>query len=129
MMVVDELYELLTDEERAIVDRDLKRLAPRRAGAPVPDGWENRVPLVYPRFAKAGFGDRHAEFWRWVESIRKGEKPRPFAGFWPRGGAKSTSAEMGVTDLGVRGQRTYCLYVRETQPPEPPGPTIWTPGS
>src|SRR6185436_3812819 len=36
-------------------------------------------------------------------------------GIWPRGGAKSTSAEMACTDLGCSGSRIYCLYVRMTQ--------------
>ena len=36
-------------------------------------------------------------------------------GIWPRGGGKSTSAELGVAALGLRGKRTYVLYVRDTQ--------------
>jgi hypothetical protein len=47
--------------------------------------------------------------------MQPGERPRPFCAFWPRGGAKSTSAELLVAALGVRGIRRYCIYVCETQ--------------
>ena len=34
---------------------------------------------------------------------------------WPRGGAKSTSAELACAALGARGIRKYAIYVCETQ--------------
>lgn len=56
----------------------------------------------------------HAEFWEWVYEVGNA-RPKPFVGIWPRGGAKSTSAELAVLNLGARGVRKYCLYVCETQ--------------
>lgn len=54
-------------------------------------------------------------FWEWESGIEPGERPAPFVGIWARGGAKSTSAELGTVDLGARGKRKYCLYVSGTQ--------------
>lgn len=47
--------------------------------------------------------------------MRPGERPRPFAAFWGRGGAKSTNAEAAVVDLGARGVCRYVWYVSGTQ--------------
>lgn len=40
---------------------------------------------------------------------------RPFVAIWPRGGAKSTSAELAVVAMAARRRRRYCLYVSRTQ--------------
>jgi hypothetical protein len=61
------------------------------------------------------FGAHHAAFWEWVWSMRRGQRPPPFIGIWPRGGGKSTNAEMACVALGARGVRRYGLYVSETQ--------------
>lgn len=42
-------------------------------------------------------------------------RPPAFFGIWPRGGAKSTSAELAVCMMGALGAKKYCLYVSETQ--------------
>lgn len=62
-----------------------------------------------------GWAPHHEDFWRWVWSIRKGIRPRPFVGIWPRGQAKSTSAEMACVALGAKRARRYGLYVCATQ--------------
>jgi hypothetical protein len=41
--------------------------------------------------------------------------PRPFIAIWPRGGTKSTTAELGSVALGARGLRRYGLYVSGVQ--------------
>jgi hypothetical protein len=61
------------------------------------------------------FGGHHAQFWEWVWSIRRGQRPPPFIGIWPRGGGKSTNAEMACVALGARRVRRYGLYICETQ--------------
>lgn len=61
------------------------------------------------------FGQHHEQFWEWVWSIRRGSRPQPFIGIWPRGGGKSTNAEMACVALGARRVRRYGLYVSETQ--------------
>ena len=63
-----------------------------------------------------GFSSRHADLWDWFWAIEHGQRPAPFIAVWPRGGAKSTSAELGAVSVGARGQRFYVLYICETQP-------------
>lgn len=76
--------------------------------------WEERILARFPEFCRHPFGDRHREFWEWRDSIGE-ERPRPFVAIWPRGGAKSTSAEMFVCDAGLSMLRPYAIYVSETQ--------------
>jgi hypothetical protein len=118
MNALEELAELqmfLTDEELTQIDRDLLAIKPMRAGLPVPDDWEPRVKMTFPKHCKSPFSDRHAEMWEWENDIHEESCPNPFVGIWPRGGGKSTTAEMIVADLGCRGMRRYCLYVRGIQ--------------
>ncbi len=65
--------------------------------------------------AEALFAPHHLEFWAWLWSIETGVRPDAFVGVWPRGGAKSTSAEMACVALGARRRRAYGLYVCDTQ--------------
>lgn len=64
---------------------------------------------------EAPLAEHHKEFWQWVQDIPLNSSPRPFAGFWPRGGAKSTNVERAVVSIGARKKRRYCLYVCATQ--------------
>ena len=57
----------------------------------------------------------HLELWDWLWDIEKGQRPRPFVAVWPRGGAKSTNAEIGAVALGARRSRAYILYVCDVQ--------------
>lgn len=84
----------------------------RVASETSPRAWLGRY---FPSYVAAGFAAHHDEFWAWVWAIRHGYRPPPFVGIWPRGGAKSTSAELAVTAAGARGSRRYVLYVCETQ--------------
>lgn len=77
--------------------------------------WEVWLAAVLPNLCTAPFGAHHVEFWDWVWEIDAGVRPDAFVGAWPRGGAKSTSAEAAVVALGCRRRRRYGLYVCETQ--------------
>lgn len=79
------------------------------------DDWELWLKAFAGAYTKAGFAPHHHEFWDWVYSIQPDDRPQPFIGIWPRGGAKSTSAELAVLNIGARGVRNYCLYICETQ--------------
>jgi hypothetical protein len=79
------------------------------------DEWEAWLRAMAPGYATAPFGDHHAQFWQWAWAIQHGQRPRPFVAVWPRGGAKSTSAEICVVALAARQRRNYCLYISETQ--------------
>ena len=55
------------------------------------------------------------EFWEWVAALQKGVRPPPFVSILPRGGGKSTGAEVGAVNVGHRRARNYIWYIRETQ--------------
>lgn len=73
------------------------------------------LPRVLPRHVKYGFGRHHAEFWDWLWSIEAGQPSPSFVALWPRGGAKSTSAEAGCVAVGAKRTRRFILYVSGTQ--------------
>lgn len=77
--------------------------------------WEWWLRDLYPAYVSAGFAPRHEQLWQWIDSIELGIRPRPFIGIWPRGGAKSTSAELGTVRLGARRARRYTWYISSTQ--------------
>ena len=80
-----------------------------------PAEWDDWLTTLFPAHFKAGFAERHVEMWEWEESIVPGKRPRPFIALWPRGGAKSTSAEAIVVKLGAREVRNYAWYVSSIQ--------------
>ncbi|HXI16613.1 MAG TPA: hypothetical protein VNM48_09585 [Chloroflexota bacterium] len=119
-----------TPEERAFVfqgfsDADFAALEialAEESGEPGAVGdWESWLRTIFPAYVSdhegvpIPFAAHHRVFWEWVWSIRKGERVRPFIAIWPRGGAKSTSAEMACVALGARKARRYGLYICATQ--------------
>lgn len=81
------------------------------------DDWEAwlRAHIPYLAGPDVTFAPHHAEFWEWLWSIRRGVRPLPFVGIWPRGGGKSSSAEAAVVALAARRVRSYGIYVSGTQ--------------
>lgn len=70
---------------------------------------------LFPSYVLAPFAPRHHALWAWAWAIGPDDHPRPFIAIWPRGGAKSTTAELATVMLGARGVRRYAVYVCETQ--------------
>jgi hypothetical protein len=77
--------------------------------------WEEWLHLLFPTYASKPFAQRHVEFWEWIESIEKGERPRPLVAIWSRAGAKSTSAELACVRVGANHSRRYIWYCCGTQ--------------
>lgn len=108
--VSDVDYALLALEARGL---ELEQAEARAKNAP--HDWEGWVRALFPRHVGA-FAERHREAWEWAWGIAgPGSIVDPFVGIWPRGGGKSTTAELITAGLGVRGRRRYAWYVRETQ--------------
>lgn len=61
------------------------------------------------------FAPFHVRMWDWAFAVEAGVRPDPYVAIWPRGGGKSTNAELIVVYLGDLGVRRYCLYVSGTQ--------------
>lgn len=80
-----------------------------------PKAWRAWLTALFNQYVRAGFAQRHIDFWDWLWKIERDDAPEPFVGIWSRGGAKSTSVELGTVALGLRGRRKYAWYVRETQ--------------
>ena len=57
---------------------------------------------------------RHARLWEWFAGVDEA-RPRPVVHIWPRGGAKSTTVELGTAWVGQRLARRFGLYVSRTQ--------------
>jgi hypothetical protein len=98
-------------------------LAARQASAtettravPPPDDQDPEVWLraMFPGYVR-DFAEHHKELWQWVWGIEKGKPVHSFVAIWPRGGAKSTSAELACVALAARRARRYGLYISMTQ--------------
>lgn len=100
---------------KARAQLEMRRRQREREVQAAPQEWKEWLNTLFPEYFSAGFAPHHDDYWEWNWSIKHGVRPRPFVGIWSRGGAKSTSAEVGAVRLGVTGQRHYALYVRETQ--------------
>lgn len=70
---------------------------------------------LYASYVTAPMAQRHTELWQWVDALQPGARPRPLVAIWPRGGAKSTSAELACVRVGYRRARSYVWYVSSTQ--------------
>jgi len=60
-------------------------------------------------------GDRHISVWDWAADFSAGTKPPPRVEIWPRGGAKSTMAELIASYTALNLSRRFVLYVCGTQ--------------
>ncbi|MGB4802126.1 MAG: hypothetical protein WBV59_05700 [Anaerolineae bacterium] len=80
-----------------------------------PDEWRTWLTTLFQGYVRQGFAPRHVDFWEWVWALEAGKRPAPFVAIWPRGGGKSTSAELAVVVMAARRARRYGLYVCETQ--------------
>lgn len=87
----------------------------RHAARIAPLDWQQWLREIFPSYVRYGFAPRHEELWEWAWAIDYPDAPRPFVGIWSRGGAKSTSAELVSTAVGVRGARQYGVYLRANQ--------------
>ncbi len=102
----------LPDDVESLAEGDRERLEA---------DWETWLRTLFRTYVSRPTGEpipfarRHAELWEWVWGIQLGERVPPLVAIWPRGGAKSTSAELAAVNLGARGARRYALYVSGTQ--------------
>lgn len=80
-----------------------------------PDNWCDWLEQKFPESVEARFAQHHEEYWNWLWEIEPDSDPAPFIGIWPRGGGKSTAAELGAAAFGIRGKRKYIIYLRDTQ--------------
>jgi len=78
-------------------------------------GYEAWLIGMFPAFASSPLAEHHRALWAWFWELTPGHRPHPMVGILGRGGAKSTTAELGAIAAGFRRARKYALYVSETQ--------------
>lgn len=83
--------------------------------ANAPDNYEEWLRYFYPNYVVHNFADHHRQMWEWIWSVQLDVPQDPLVAILPRGGAKSTTAELGVAAIAARRTRKYALYVRSTQ--------------
>lgn len=83
--------------------------------ATLPDDPALWLRALFPSYVAYPFAERHRQLWAWIWAIERGTRPPPFVAIWPRGGAKSTTAELGCVACAARRSRRYVLYVSDTQ--------------
>lgn len=108
---VSALQELAKRGYRLEIDNDASLPV---LGAELP--WEEWLVTHFPHVCTSPFAERHRKLWSWFDSLVPGQQSRPRVEVWPRGGAKSSTAELGVCRVGVKLARRFVLYVSETQP-------------
>lgn len=79
------------------------------------EDYANWLNSKFPHVASKPLAERHHRLWRWFDALKVGQKPRPRVEPWPRGGAKSSTGELGVCYIGCKQSRKFVLYVSETQ--------------
>lgn len=96
------------------LEREKRRRARARIAALPYQAW---LVHHFPEYVTAPLAPRHERFWDWIESLEPGVRPPPRVEVWPRGGAKSTTVELGCARLGSQAEpkRHYVLYVSQTQ--------------
>lgn len=94
----------------------LREMRPRAYRLPSADlGWREWLQTYYAHVTRHPLAARHVRLWEWFEALRPGVQPRPRVEIWPRGGAKSSTAELGCARVCAKLTRRYALYVSETQ--------------
>lgn len=82
---------------------------------PLDEPLEPWLKRHFPTAVSKPFGSRHRRLWDWFEALCPGLKPSARVEIWPRGGAKSSTAELGVSRVGMKKTRRFALYVSATQ--------------
>lgn len=91
----------LTDEEVPIVLKEKT--------------WQSWLKVNFSHVTTCPFGTRHIRLWEWFDSLEPGFKPKARVDVWPRGGAKSSTAELATAWVGLNLKRRFVLLVSETQ--------------
>lgn len=77
--------------------------------------WQDWLSRHFSDVASAPLADHHKRFWEWGEALELGKRQSAFVECWPRGGGKSTTAELVTARAVVRASRRFILYVCATQ--------------
>ena len=99
----------------SLFDQAASLLTPRRDAPDPPEDYPSWLAELFPAHVTAPLADHHHRIWRWVWALERGTRPDPLVVLLPRGGAKSTTAEMACVAVGAHRTRRYALYISGTQ--------------
>jgi hypothetical protein len=111
-------------QARAIAERERRKRQKQTVNLDSMKHWRDWLETKFPRAVTSPFAPRHVRLWNWFDGLAPDVRPRPHCEFWPRGGAKSSTAEMGCVWVGnkiishkgeARPVRRFTLYVSGTQ--------------
>lgn len=77
--------------------------------------WRGWLKQHFAHYTTHGFAPRHVHLWTWFTALRAGAWAPTEIEIWARGGAKSTSIELGCGWICERRSRLFVLYVSGTQ--------------
>lgn len=77
--------------------------------------WHPWVRRLFPGATKVSFSPRHVRLWEWFDSLEPKVKPVAHVEIWPRGGGKSSTAELCVSRVGAKRSRNFAAYICATQ--------------
>lgn len=81
----------------------------------ITQSWEHWTRTLFPNLVTIPFAPHHEKALKWFWSHKAGRPQRPLIVILPRGGGKSTMAELGTVMVGALESRRFVLYVRATQ--------------
>src|SRR5688500_6172142 len=61
--------------------------------------WREWIDAKFSAYTTAPMAPRHERVWEWAATLQPGVRTRPVVECWPRGSAKSTTAELVCTYL------------------------------
>lgn len=89
---------------------------PRETQTPtIETSWQTWLRTLFAPYVTAGFAPHHERIWAWLWALEAGHAALPLEVILPRGGAKSTTAELGCVAVGAKRARRYVLYISGTQ--------------
>ena len=80
--------------------------------------YEQWLKTHFQNVCSSPLAERHHRLWRWFQSLKTGEMVPAQIEVWPRGGAKSSTADLGCAFLNHQKKevkRHFVLYVCGTQ--------------
>jgi hypothetical protein len=88
----------------------LRRRDSARQEGGVSDGWQAWLRARFPSYTTYPPAPHHVQTWDWAWAITRGVRPPPFILILARGGAKSTTAELGTVGVAARKRgATGCM--------------------
>lgn len=109
-----------TQQARAraiLILRERRALEAAAQAADAAQGWRPWLHRWFPQTTRFPMATRHERVWDWFAGMQPGLVPNPasMVEVWSRGGAKSTTVELGCVYAGTQFKRRFALYVSETQ--------------